>query len=62
MLCSQTRQGSAAQILQILDTTGVVTEKIGYSGVSVFVCWLLNVPATCISGPDLLRQSYVQPH
>ena len=30
----------------------------------VVVCWLLNVPATCecISGTDLLRQFYVQPH
>ena len=29
-----------------------------------FVCWLLNVPATCkcISGKDLLRQFYVLPH
>ena len=29
-----------------------------------FVCWLLNVPATCecISGTDLLRQFYVLPH
>ena len=30
----------------------------------VVVCWFLNVPATCkcISGTDLLRQSYVLPH
>ena len=30
----------------------------------VVVCWLLNVPATCecISGTDLLRQFYAQPH
>ena len=29
-----------------------------------FVCWLLNIPATCkcISGTDLLRQFYVLPH
>ena len=29
-----------------------------------FVCWLLNVPATCecISGTDLQRQFYVLPH
>ena len=29
-----------------------------------FVCWLLNVPATCecISGTDLLRQFDVLPH
>ena len=29
-----------------------------------FVCWLLNVPATCecISGTDLRRQFYVLPH
>ena len=29
-----------------------------------FVCWLLNVPATCecISGTDLHRQFYVLPH
>ena len=29
-----------------------------------FVCWLLNVLATCecISGTDLLRQFYVLPH
>ena len=28
---------------------------------NLFVCWLLNVPATCecISGTDLLRQFYV---
>ena len=33
-------------------------------GVCLFVCWLLNVPATCecISGTDLLRQFYVRPH
>ena len=32
--------------------------------VCLFVCWLLNVPATgvCISGTDLLRQFYVLPH
>ena len=31
---------------------------------SLFVCWLLNVPATCecASGTDLLRQFYVLPH
>ena len=31
---------------------------------SLFVCWLLNIPATgqCISGTDLLRQFYVLPH
>ena len=31
---------------------------------NLFVCWLLNVPATCkcISGTDLLRQFYVLPH
>ena len=30
----------------------------------LFVCWLLNVPATCecISGTDLHRQFYVLPH
>ena len=33
-------------------------------GLTVVVCWLLNVPATCkcISGTDLLRQFYVLPH
>ena len=33
-------------------------------GSSLFVGWLLNVPATgeCISGTDLLRQFYVLPH
>ena len=32
--------------------------------ISVVVCWLLNVPATCkcISGMDLLRQFYMLPH
>ena len=32
--------------------------------VGLFVCCLLNVPATCecISGTDLLRQFYVLPH
>ena len=31
---------------------------------NLFVCWLLNVPATgeCISGTDLLRQLYVLSH
>ena len=34
------------------------------SEVFSFVCWLLNVPATCecTSGTDLLRQLYVLPH
>ena len=34
------------------------------SGQSLFVGWLLNVPATCecISGTDLLRQFYVLQH
>ena len=33
-------------------------------GRGLFLCWLLNVPATCecISGMDLLRQFYVLPH
>ena len=33
-------------------------------GFTVYVCWLLNVPATCecISGMDLLRQFYMLPH
>ena len=33
-------------------------------GRSLFVGWLLNVPATgeCISGTDLHRQFYVLPH
>ena len=32
--------------------------------VEIFICWLLNVPATCecVSGTDLLRQLYVLPH
>ena len=32
--------------------------------VCLFVCWLLNVPATCecISGTDLHRQLYMLPH
>ena len=31
---------------------------------SLFVGWLLNIPATCecISGTDLLTQFYVLPH
>ena len=31
---------------------------------SLFVGWLINVPATCecISGTDLLRRFYVMPH
>ena len=35
-----------------------------HSGQGLFVCWLLNVPATCecISGTDLLRQFDVLPH
>ena len=30
----------------------------------MFVCWLLNIPATCecVSGTDLLRQFYMLPH
>ena len=36
----------------------------GWRRNDLFVCWLLNVPATCecISGTDLLRQFYVLPH
>ena len=36
----------------------------GWGGGGGVVDWLLNVPATfyCISGMDLLRQSYVLPH
>ena len=35
-----------------------------FSGQSLFLCCLLNVPATswCISGMDLHRQFYVLPH
>ena len=35
-----------------------------WGGWGLFVCWLLNVPATCecISGTDLHRQFYVLPH
>ena len=35
-----------------------------FTSLWLFVCWLLNVPATCkcISGTDLLRQFYVLPH
>ena len=38
--------------------------KIPSCGDCLFVCWLLNVPATCecISGTDLHRQFYVLPH
>ena len=41
--------------------------RLGFPAVlsqGLFVCWLLNVPATCecISGTDLLRQFYVLPH
>ena len=34
------------------------------SPLGMFVCWLLNVPATseCISGTDLLGQFNVLPH
>ena len=37
---------------------------LGGGGVCLFVCWLLNVPATCecISGMDLHRQFNVLPH
>ena len=40
-----------------------VSERI-QRALSGFVCWLLNVPATCecISGTDLLRQFYVLQH
>ena len=36
----------------------------GGGGFVKFVCWLLNVPATCecVSGTDLRRQFYVLPH
>ena len=39
-------------------------EKKVLRNACLFVCWLLNVPATCecISGTDLLRQFYVLPH
>ena len=42
----------------------IVTGEGGGGGEVVFVCWLLNVPATCecISGIDLLGQFYVPPH
>ena len=45
-----------------------VPAHVGLTGnekaVYIYVCWLLNVPATCecISGTDLLRQFYVLPH
>ena len=41
-----------------------VMESTGDRDDCLFVCWLLNVPATgeCISGTDLLRQFYVLPH
>ena len=34
------------------------------TAMTTFVCWLLNVPATCecISGTDLRRQFYALPH
>ena len=42
----------------------VGTEPSNTNWPSLFVGWLLNVPATCecISGTDLLRQFYVLPH
>ena len=38
--------------------------KLGTLVATLFVCWLLNVPATweCISGTDLFRQLHVLPH
>ena len=39
-------------------------ERHGEGGGVLFVCWLLNIPATCwyISGMDLHRQFYMLPH
>ena len=51
-----------------LQWAGAIHCLLLYSGTEsyalMFVCWLLNVPATCecISGRDLLRQFYVLPH
>ena len=44
------------------NQTEIAERETEYKG--EFVCWLLNVPATCecISGTDLLRQFYVLPH
>ena len=45
-----------------LRDVGRTTIKVQMHG--LFVCWLLNVPATCecFSGTDLLRQFYVLSH
>ena len=47
---------------QMIDQT--VAPKVNEMFMELFVCWVLNVPATCkcISGTDLLRQFYVLPH
>ena len=46
------------------DSGHSLASKHCLSAECVVVCWLLNVPATClcISGTDLLRQVYVLPH
>ena len=48
------------------DETGLKIHKgkTEFMTICLFVCWLLNVPATCecISGTDLHRQFYVLPH
>ena len=42
----------------------ILAPTVVFEMYSLFVSWLLNVPATCecISGTDLLRQIYVLPH
>ena len=48
---------------KLVATVSPLTHKTN-EAVSLFVGWLLNVPATCecISGTDLHRQYYVLPH
>ena len=48
----------------VLTATGSSHDNLQAGCKVRFVCWLLNVPATCecISGTDLLRQFYMLPH
>ena len=60
------RSTSVVQTSHIGFTSEVSDYLVVHTGPyqCLFVCWLLNVPATCecISGTDLNRQFYVLPH
>ena len=54
-------EGVAIPVSAVLEVDAL---PLGHRGFVVFVCWLLNIPATCecISETDLLRQIYVLPY